>query len=234
MSAKKMEHKVFEFEVDEIKLNEASNRATFTGYASAYGNKDLGGDIVAQGAFAKAVKAGKPIMVLADHTATVKNNIGFGFDLSEDSRGLKTTTEINLDKEAGRDTYAMLVHAKEVGYKIGLSIGFSINEFEWNEKTSTRTIKSADLWEYSAVIFPMNPKATVTAVKSVLESGSNEDVAILKRDIETHLRDERGFSKSEAEAFVAVGWNALGDQEEQGAIEAIEQIKKNIESNMEK
>jgi hypothetical protein len=80
----------------------------------------------------------------------------------------------------------------------------------------------------------MNPRATVKSMKTVLESGSNEEVAILKRDIETHLREDRGFSKSEAEAFVAVGWNALGDQEESGAIDAIEQIRKNIESNMEK
>jgi len=212
MSKSKIEHKRFEFAVEEIKASDDGKRATFTGAASAYGNKDLGGDIVAYGAFAKAVKAGKPVMVLADHTATVKNNIGFGFNLSEDAKALRTTTEINLEKEAGRDAYAMLKHAKEVGYKIGLSIGFSIDDYEWNDKTNTRTIKEATLWEYSVVIFPMNPKATVTSVKSLLESGKGDDVANLKRTIETHLRDDCGFSKSEAEGFVSAGWGVLGDQ----------------------
>ena len=231
--AMKIQHKRFEFEVDEVKLSEDGKRATFKGLASAYGNKDLGGDIVEMGAFSKAVSAGKPIMVLADHNASVKSNIGFGFNLKESASGLRSTTELNLEKEAGRETYAMLKQAKEVGYKVGLSIGFSIDSDEWNDKTRTRTIKSATLWEYSVVIFPMNPKATVTSMKSLLESGSNEDVAILKRDIENHLRDACGFFKSESAAFVAVGWKALGDQDA-GAIEAIEQITQNLKSNMEK
>lgn len=227
----KIEHKRFEFSVDEIKLSDDKTRATFKGYASAYGNKDLGGDIVAKGAFSDAVSKGKPIMVLADHSASVKNNIGFGFDLSEDDKGLFTTTEINLEKEAGRDTFAMLTHAKEVGFKVGMSVGFSIDEFEWNEKERTRTIKEATLWEYSVVIFPMNPKATVTSVKSILESGKSEDIAILKRDIETHLRDACGFSKSEAEAFVSTGWGALGEQDEESAIKAINQLTERMKLN---
>lgn len=228
MSANKIEHKVFGFEVEEIKASEDGKRATFKGFAAAYGNKDLGGDIIQEGAFSKAAQSGKPVMVLADHTATVKNNIGFGFDLSESGRGLATTTELNLEKEAGRDTFAMLKHAKEVGYKVGMSVGLSVTDFEWDDKNRIRTIKSADLWEYSVVIFPMNQKATVTALKSLLESGSNEDVAILKRDLETHLRDACGFSKSEAEAFVAVGWSVLGDQDEKGMISVIEEFTKNI------
>lgn len=227
----KIEHKQFGFEVEEIKLSEDKTRATFTGFAAAYGNKDLGGDIVAKGAFSKAVSAGKPIMVLADHHATVKNNIGFGFDLAESDRGLSATTEINLEKEAGREAYAMLRQAKEVGYKIGLSIGFAIDDYEWNEKDRTRTIKEATLWEYSVVIFPMNPKATVTAVKSILESGSGEDIAILKRGIEGHLREVRGFSKKEAEAFVSKGFCALGEQEKSMEIEAINQLTKKLKGD---
>jgi HK97 family phage prohead protease len=232
MSAKLL-HKRFDFKVDEVKANEDGTRATFKGFASAYGNKDLGGDIVAEGAFAKAVKAGKPIMVLADHTATVKNQIGFGFDLDESKRGLGTTTELNLEKEAGRETYAMLKHAQERGYKVGLSIGFSIDDYEWNEKDRTRTIKEASLWEYSVVIFPMNPKATVTAVKSILESGNKEDVAILKRGIEAHLREARGFSKTEAEIFVSGGWGALGDQggnDQKAAADAIAGLAQRIKN----
>jgi HK97 family phage prohead protease len=227
MTKSKVEHKRFEFCVEEVKASEDGNRATFKGYASVYGNKDLGGDIVAEGAFSKAVKSGKPVMVLADHTATVKNNIGFGFDLAEDSRGLNTTTEINLEKEAGREAYAMLKHAKEVGYKVGLSIGYSVNDYEWDEKNRVRTIKSADLWEYSVVIFPMNPKATVTSVKSILKSGNDEDIAILKRGIENHLRDACGFSRDEATAFVSKGFSVL--REAEGTRELIDAVSGTLE-----
>lgn len=226
-----MEHKRFDFEVREIKADEGSNRATFTGYASTFGNKDLGGDIVASGAFAKSIAKNKTVIVLADHTATVKNNIGFGFDLIEDEKGLMATTEINLEKEAGRETYAMLKHAKERGFKVGLSIGYSVNDYEWDEKSRVRTIKSADLWEYSVVIFPMNPKATVTGVKTILESGKKDEIAELKRRIENHLREEEGFSNSEAEAFVSKGFCAFRDESEIEAVKAIAELAERIKTN---
>ena len=228
----KIEHKKFEFEVRELKEAGAdgvpANRALFSGYASAYGNQDLGGDIVAQGAFSKSIAKNKTVIVLADHTATVKNQIGFGFDLVEDSKGLSATTELNLDKEAGREVYAMLKHAKERGYKVGLSIGYSVNDYEWDEKNRIRTIKSADLWEYSVVIFPMNPKATVTSMKSILESGKADEIAEAKRRIESHLRDEEGFSRSEAEAFVSKGFCAFRDESNDEAVKSINEVMERI------
>ena len=227
----KIEHKNFSFDVREIKASDDGTRATFTGYASTFGNKDLGGDIVAPGAFAKSIKKNKSIIVLADHTPSVKSNIGFGFDMSEDDKGLLTTTELNLEKEAGRETYAMIKQAKEVGYKIGLSIGYSIKESDWDEKSRTLTLKELDLWEYSVVIFPMNPKATVTSLKSILQSGKSEDIALLKRGIESYLRDEAGFSKSEAEAFVSEGFGVLGDQGEKNVIDAIHQLTERMKPN---
>ena len=228
--SQKIEHKRFEFEVRELKMDEESKRATFTGYASTFGNKDYGGDIVAAGAFADSIKKNPTIMVLADHTATVKNQIGFGFDMSEDAKGLITTTEINLEKESGREAYAMLKHAKERGYKVGLSIGYSVSDYEWDEKNRVRTIKSADIWEYSVVIFPMNPKATVTSVKSILESGEKDQIAEIKRRIESHLREEEGFSKSEAEGFVSKGFTSLCDTGSEEATKAIEEMALRIKS----
>ncbi len=212
--AEKVEHKQFVFEIKELKASEDGRRALFTGYASTFGNIDLVGDIVKQGAFAKTIAADPTVNVLVDHRATVKTQIGYGFNMSEDAKGLFTTTEINLEKDAGREAYATLLHAKERGFKVGLSIGFMIVESDFDRKEGIRTITEVKLFEYSVVIFPANPKATVTAVKSVLESGKKEDVALLKRGIESHLREACGFSESEAKGFVAVGFRDMREAKE--------------------
>lgn len=208
----KIQRKIFGFDIKAAE--EDGNRATFKGYASVYGNVDLGGDIVAHGAFKNSIAGKSSVVVLADHSAKVKDVVGFGFDLTEDQNGLFATTEMNLDKEAGREAFAMIKQAQERGYKVGLSIGYTINDYEWNDKEGIRTIKDAELWEYSVVVFPMNPQATVTSVKSLLESGDKTDVALLKRGIENHLRDACGFSKDEAKQFVGSGFRDMREAEE--------------------
>ena len=160
--SKKIERKIFGFDIKAAE--EDGNRATFKGYASVYGNVDLGGDIVAHGAFKNSIAGKTSVVVLADHSAKVKDVVGFGFDLAEDQNGLFANTEINLEKEAGREAYAMIKQAQERGYKVGLSIGYTINEYEWDDKNGIRTIKDADLWEYSVVVFPL-PVGPVTNTK---------------------------------------------------------------------
>ena len=210
-----VEHKIFSFDVKAVE--EKEGRAIFKGYASVYGNVDLGGDIVAHGAFQKSIADKQSVVVLADHSAKIKDVVGFGFDLTEDSNGLFASTEINLEKEAGREAYAMIKQAQDRGYKVGLSIGFTIDEYAWDEKEGIRTIIEASLWEYSVVVFPMNPKATVTSVKTVLQSGDKEGIALLKRGIESHLREACGFSKTEAKDFVDVGFRVLREADEKAA-----------------
>ena len=53
--SKNIEHKQFSFDIRELKASEDGKRATFTGYASTFGNIDLVGDIVKQGAFSKSI-----------------------------------------------------------------------------------------------------------------------------------------------------------------------------------
>jgi HK97 family phage prohead protease len=232
--AKKIEHKLCEFEVSGVELKSddgQTNRAEFSGYASVYGNKDLGNDIVAAGAFAKSLAKNKGMVpILIDHTASIEKQAGINIEASEDERGLKVKGQLNLDTNAGKTVHALLKQAGEVGYKTGLSIGYSVSDFEWDDKNRVRTIKSADLWEYSVVVFPMNPKATVTAVKTILESGKADEIAEIKRRIESHLREEEGFSRSEAEAFVSKGFCAFRDESIEQAVKAIAEMTKRIKS----
>jgi len=224
----KIERKLCEFEVSGVELKSdggQTNRAEFSGYASVYGNKDLGNDIVASGAFAKSLTKNKGMVpILIDHNASIEKQAGINIEASEDDRGLKVKGQLNLDTNAGKTVHALLKQAAEIGYKVGLSIGYSVEDYEWDDKTRVRTIKSANLWEYSLVVFPMNPKATVTAVKTLLESDKKDEIAEIKRRIESHLRDEEGFSRSEAEAFVSKGFSVFRDESNIEAIKAIEEL----------
>lgn len=88
---------------------------------------------------------------------------GFPIDkVIVDKKGLFGEGEINLDVQQGREAFSL---AKQ-GVLSDFSIGFSIDDFEM--KDGIRIIKQATIWEGSIVDEPMNPKATITIVKSVV------------------------------------------------------------------
>ena len=151
------------------------------GLGSASGNVDLGGDIVVPGAFASTLKEhqskGTMPAMLWQHDST--QPIGIWTEMEETRDGLWMKGEF-ADTELGRDART-LAKMKAVG---GLSIGFALRDFDY-DKAGNRLIKEVDLWETSIVTFPMNPKATIEAVKAD------------PRAFEKHLRD-CGCSKAQA------------------------------------
>jgi hypothetical protein len=78
----------------------------------------------------------------------------------------------------------------------GLSIGFTMNPADFEQKAAGRIIKNLDLMEISVVSFPCERQATITAVKADL------DGLITLSDYENYLREVGGFSKSMATALV--------------------------------
>ena len=48
----------------------------------------------------------------------------------------------------------------------GLSIGFRAEKGVRDPRSAIRKLTKIDLWEFSVVTFPMQPGATITAVKS--------------------------------------------------------------------
>ncbi len=63
------------------------------GYAAIFDAPDRGGDIVRKGAFARAAKAGLPLLWQHD----TSRRIGFVESLSEDERGLRVIAQIDDD-----------------------------------------------------------------------------------------------------------------------------------------
>lgn len=171
-----METKYVSFEIKDTKDN-----GSFTGYASTFGNEDLGGDIIMQGAFAKTIKENPNPPVLWGHSS--KEVIGINQSFSEDSKGLYVEAMLNMDVQRGREAHSLM----KMGAVKGLSIGYDAVPagIDWSrEKEGIRILREIKLYEYSATPFPMNPEATVLGVKSMkkLDELLHQTILMTKRN----------------------------------------------------
>lgn len=194
-------------------LKATGDTGTFEGYGSVFNITDRGGDIVVPGAFADTLAAAKaagrlPAM-LWQHNP--REPIGVYTGMEEDSIGLKVKGTLALKTQRGAEAYELM----KMGALTGLSIGYRVRDDSWDRVTGVRTIKKADLVEISPVTFPMNDASRVSAVKTI------EDLDSLS-EIERHLRDAGGFSRSEATALVSRIKSVIsqGDPGERTAVSA--------------
>ena len=183
----------------EVKTAEEDDQqGMFSGYGSIFNNKDLGNDVVMQGAFAQSIgrKGAKAVKLLYQHKQD--EPIGVFDEIIEDRRGLKVKGRLAMGTQRGREVYELM----KMGALDGLSIGYRVEPkgYDYDEKRKRRYLKSVDLMEISAVTFPMNPKARIQAVK-----GAERTV----RDWEQFLRDEGSLSRTEAKAAASAVSKAL-------------------------
>ena len=150
-----------------LKIEDAdSQKGIIRGFASTFGNIDLGDDIVDQGAFKKTIKESKGVFpILADHRPD--KQIGWNMRAEETDKGLFVEGKLNLEGNLGKEKYALIKQALELGAPMGLSIGYGvIKALPDQERPSVRRLKELKLYEYSVVTFPMNTQAMVTAAKT--------------------------------------------------------------------
>jgi HK97 family phage prohead protease len=208
---------------------EATARGEFVGYASTFGNMDLGGDIVEAGAFRDTItkRGAGGVAMLWGHDPR-QPPIGKWLELREDDRGLVARGQLILDVAKARDVHALM---REGALK-GLSIGYRLPPGgAETDRRGVRRIKSADVHEISVVTFPMNTRAQVSRVKSV-EELTTEEI----REIEATLR-EKGLSRADAVKAVS-GFKAwlqrdaevpiTTPRDEVGAATLAEIIRRNI------
>jgi HK97 family phage prohead protease len=144
-----------------LTLKGVSGDGTFSGYASLFGEVDLGRDAIERGAFAASIDkrgAGGVRMLFQHDPAEV---IGRWTVLREDERGLYVEGKLATDVERAREVLALM----KAGALDGLSIGFRAVKTRADRKAGVRRILEADLWEISVVTFPMLPTARVSNVK---------------------------------------------------------------------
>jgi HK97 family phage prohead protease len=161
----------------------------FEGYASTFGNTDLGNDVVEKGAFAKSIQARPTIKLLWQHN--LNKPVGKSLELKEDNRGLFLKGRISKRTTLGSDT-ATLIEDEVID---SMSIGFFVKDYEIKE--NVRHLKEIDLFETSLVTMPMNTEANLTGFKSLREA----EIKSLK-DIETFLKDG-GLSNSESKTLIS-------------------------------
>ena len=150
------EEKAVPFQLESVKA--AGDGWEFSGYASTYGNVDLGGDVVMRGAFADSLKQRPKPKFLWQHD--MHEPIGAVQSLTSDANGLKGTWRISKTAR-GADAYELL----KDGAIDSLSIGYVPTDVEFDDN-GVRLLKAVDLLEVSLVSLPMNEKALVTSVKS--------------------------------------------------------------------
>jgi hypothetical protein len=179
-------------------------KGVFSGYGSIFGNKDLGNDVMVQGAFAKSIasKGPKGVKLLYQHDA--KEPIGVFDEIIEDRKGLRVKGRLAMGTQKGREVYELM----KMGAIDGLSIGYRVSPkgADYDERGKRRMLKEVDLMEISAVTFPMNTRARVQAVK-----GEQRTV----REWEETMRDACGLSRSESKVAANAVFKAL-DQREVG------------------
>jgi HK97 family phage prohead protease len=179
-------------------------KGVFSGYGSIFGNKDLGNDVMVQGAFAKSIasKGAKGVKLLYQHDA--KEPIGVFDEIIEDRKGLRVKGRLAMGTQKGREVYELM----KMGAIDGLSIGYRVSPkgADYDERGKRRMLKEVDLMEISAVTFPMNTRARVQAVK-----GEQRTV----REWEETMRDACGLSRSESKVAANAVFKAL-DQREVG------------------
>ena len=116
------------------------------GYASLFWTRDLGGDVVAKGAFRESLAtAPGPLKMLHQHDARAP--VGVWDEVREDARGLYVKGRVLTQTPDGRLVGALV----KAGALDGLSIGFRTRRARSAEGGRVRVLSDVDLWEVSLV-----------------------------------------------------------------------------------
>ena len=175
---------------------------SFEGYASVFNNKDLGNDVIKQGAFAKSIYDKKPKQIKLLYQHKTDEPIGVIDALEEDKRGLKIKGRLAMGTQKGKEVYELM----KMGALDSMSIGYKLSpeDYRYSDKLKKRTINNLDLMEISMVTFPMNPKAKVTKVK-LANMGP--------RELEEHLRDVGVMSSAVAKQTANILYKSYQEQD---------------------
>jgi len=156
-----MERKVFEFK------GSVTDAGELSGMGAAYGNVDLGGDILEANSCVNIDQFLKCGALMVGHDW---DGLGVGYfdQISQDGAGLYFTAKYHSDdrSQAAR-TNAM--ERLAAGKFVGMSIGYAVKDYamENQDGRDVRRIKAWEGVEISQVFSPMNPLAGATQAKSV-------------------------------------------------------------------
>lgn len=189
-----------------FEIKSVNDSGAFTGYGSVFGVKDTYSDIVVKGAFTKSLnkwrKNGRLPALLWQHK--MDEPIGYYTKMVEDDNGLYLEGQLLIED----DPLARRAHAHMRAKSLsGLSIGYALNDYDYDNEKDAFILKEIDLWEVSVVTFPANDEARIFDVKTALELGrvpSPKDMMKVLQNI--------GLSQSQSESFMLDGYSSLKKQ----------------------
>jgi HK97 family phage prohead protease len=195
-----------------MEIKAVSATGAFSGYASMFGNKDLGGDIiVGPQPFKEIVRTrDEKVLVLYAHDSngyTPSAGLPIGkADIEQNEKGLAFDGQLVMADPFVKER--LHPHMKE-GTLDGMSIGYDVlpggYEYTYQGGEEVRLLRAMKLWEISVVTFGMNPEARIEQVKHRAKNVTNI------REYEDLLRDVGGFSAKQAKRLASGGWAALSD-----------------------
>lgn len=190
-----------------LTIKSVTDTGEFEGYGSVFGIEDSYGDVVVRGAFeaslAKWKEKGRLPALLWQHN--MSEPIGVYTEMREDDVGLYVKGRLLIDD----DPLAKRAHGHmKAGSLSGMSIGYMLDDYEYDKEKGVWILKQIDLWEVSLVTFPANDEARITDVKSLLARGETPPPS----KVEKALR-EVGFSGTQAKAFMAKGYSAIAPRD---------------------
>lgn len=142
------------------KIQHLDPDGTFSGYAGVFDRPDLGGDVIAPGAFRESLARRGAVRMLFQHDPA--QPIGVWDEIREDARGLFVRGHLVLEVARAREALALM----RAGALDGLSIGFRALAGRRDARSGIRRLTRIDLWEISIVTFPLLPQARIDHVKT--------------------------------------------------------------------
>lgn len=219
-----MEKLLVPFEMKE--LTEDDNFYYFKGYASTFGNVDLGNDVVIEGAFAETItkfSPDNPLPALWQHNH--HEPVGVFDVLREDKKGLYIEGRMPKDDTFVSERVAPQMRIKSVK---AMSIGYMLPD--WKYEDDVRKLLKIDLIEISLVTSPMNPDAVITDFKS-LSFDDIKEVDI--RELERQFKEGVKLSNKATKTIISALKNLRdeGDSNRDDWSEVIDTIKSIKEAN---
>ncbi len=147
-----------------IEWKAAGGSGELEGYASVFGNVDLGGDVVLPGAFRRTLdhwrKSRQPLPLIADHDLSTAGVIGSVREAKEDGTGLWVRAGFSSD------TRAQSVRTKMIeGHLSGMSFTYEAVKHYMGQLAgkNVRFLQELRLFEATVTPFPMNELALASA-----------------------------------------------------------------------
>ncbi len=168
-----------DFRKFEYEIKSVDEKGVVQFYCNGFNNLDTDRDISLPGSFAKTItENGKRIRHFKMHDRSLMP--GVVIDLKEDAVGLLVTSQLILDTQLGKETYAEYKALAAAGKQMEHSCGLNAIKYEvtdpddWEKRI--RTVSEWKLWEVSTLTsWGANDKALTVSVKD-LKDATREDL----------------------------------------------------------